>query len=216
MDPKRPEALREKLVNRLAARGIASPRVLWAMRQVPRELFVPAACAYEAYEDKPLAIGFGQTISQPSMVALMTELAEPQPADRVLEIGTGSGYQAALLALLSKEVVTIERFPALAIRAAKRLSDLGIWNVLYLVGDGTLGWPHAAPYQRIIVTAAAPKIPKPLLEQLADGGILVIPVGCRTEQVLIRAEKKNDGLRYEHVIHCRFVPLVGQFGWPEE
>lgn len=216
MEPEQAEALREKLINKVITRGISSPRVIWALRQVPRELFVPEGLVDEAYEDKPLAIGFGQTISQPSIVALMTELAELEGHQRVLEIGTGSGYQAAILALLAGEVITIERYAPLALQAAKRLSALGIWNVFYLVGDGTLGWPEGAPYDRIIVTAAAPKIPPPLWEQLADPGIMVLPLGNRSEQTLMRLEKKNGQTVFRQVVACRFVPLIGQFGWTED
>jgi protein-L-isoaspartate(D-aspartate) O-methyltransferase len=185
------------------------------MRQVPREQFVAAAFQGEAYEDKPLAIGCGQTISQPSIVALMTESLNPEPHQRILEIGTGSGYQTAILSLLAGEVVTIERFPELAFSAARRLARLGRWNIFYLVGDGTLGWPSAAPFDGILVTASSPELPRPLWAQLAEGGVMVIPIGPRDEQVLY-AVRKNQGQPIWYTLTpCRFVPLVGTFGWPK-
>lgn len=210
------EYQRERLVDQIASRGFISPRVLWAMRQVPREEFVPASLRAEAYEDRPLSIGCGQTISQPSMVALMTDVLSPEPHHRILEIGTGSGYQTAILALLSGEIVTIERYPALSFSAARRLARLGLWNVKYLCGDGTRGWPEGAPYDRILVTAGAPHVPPPLFEQLAEGGLLVIPIGSRTEQTLFRIRKANGQPVWETIVGCRFVPLIGQFGWPAD
>ncbi len=186
------------------------------MGQIPREEFVPPSCRSEAYEDRPLSIGWGQTISQPSIVALMTEYLAPEPHHRILEIGTGSGYQTAILALLSGEVVTVERYPTLAFSAAKRLAKLGIQNVHFLWGDGTLGWPEGAPFDRILVTAAAPHLPHPLFAQLAECGYLVIPIGSRSEQTLYRVRKIDNRPAWESVVTCRFVPLIGQFGWSEE
>ncbi len=200
----------------LAARGVTSPAVLQAMREIPRERFVSPSCREEAYADRALPIECGQTISQPYIVGLMTQALAPEPGHRVLEIGTGTGYQTAILARLCAEVITIERFPALAFQAAERLRDLGIWNAFFLCGDGTLGWPHGVPYDRILVTAAASHVPEPLWEQLAEGGILVIPVGDRERQTLEVVRKVDGRPCWYPMIPCRFVPLVGQHGWNEE
>jgi len=215
MEPDPWELQREKLVRHIASRGVQSPRVLWAMRQVPRERFVPQALAAEAYEDKPLPIGWGQTVSQPSIVAMMTEALDPQGDHRILEIGTGSGYQTAILALLGGEIVTVERLPTLIFPAARRVSSLGLWNVFYILGDGTLGWPDGAPYDRILVTASAPELPAPLWDQLNEGGIMVIPIGTRDEQVLYRIIKRQGSPVWFSITPCRFVPLVGLHGWTE-
>ena len=199
----------------IAARGIKDPRVLEAMRKVPRHLFVEEALKDQAYGDYPLPIGEGQTISQPYIVALMTEALELKGPEKVLEVGTGSGYQAAILAELAKQVYSIERYPSLAHRAKRLLERLGYRNVIIRVGDGTKGWPEVAPFDAIIVTAAGPKIPEPLLEQLKDGGRLVMPVGDQWSQYLIKVTKKGDRLIKENLGAVRFVKLVGEYGFPE-
>ncbi|HIP95704.1 MAG TPA: protein-L-isoaspartate(D-aspartate) O-methyltransferase [Anaerolineae bacterium] len=207
---------RERMVrSQIEARGIRDPRVLAAMRQVPRHLFVPVHMRGAAYRDTPLPIGEGQTISQPYIVALMTEMLELTGEERVLEIGTGSGYQAAILGLLAREVYTVERLPDLARNAEEVLCQLGYTNVHVRVGDGTLGWPEHAPYEAIIVTAASPEIPSPLLDQLADGGRLVVPVGPRWTQTLVRVRREGDRFRKEYLTSVAFVPLVGEHGWDE-
>ncbi|WP_287154881.1 protein-L-isoaspartate(D-aspartate) O-methyltransferase [Candidatus Solincola tengchongensis] len=206
--------LREEMVRtQIAERGIRNPRVLEAMRRVPRHLFVPEDLRHRAYEDTPLPIGEGQTISQPYMVAWMTELLDAGEGDRVLEIGTGSGYQAAVLCELVKEVYTIEKNLLLAREAEERLRSLGYANVRVRVGDGTLGWPEEAPFDGIIVTAGAPSVPQPLLEQLAEGGRLVIPVGSATMQMLTVVRKEDGAFRTTEEGSCIFVPLVGKYGW---
>ena len=200
--------------SQIAGRGVRDPLVLDAMREVPRHLFVPESLQGEAYTDRPLAVGEGQTISQPYMVAVMTETLAPQPGDRVLEIGTGSGYQAAILARLAARVITIERHAALAAGAREVLTASGITNVEIIVGDGTEGHPPGAPYDRILVTAGAPAVPPALEAQLADGGRLVIPVGDSTIQHLEIIERTGDTLVRRYGPPCVFVPLVGRYGWP--
>jgi protein-L-isoaspartate(D-aspartate) O-methyltransferase len=197
----------------IEARGIRDPRVLTAMREIPRHHFIPPPYDRGAYDDCPLPIGNGQTISQPYIVALMTELLRPKPEGNLLEIGGGSGYQAAVLAALAKHVTTIERIPAVADLAKRNLAALDICNVDIIVGDGTLGYPASAPYDGILITAATPKIPVPLIEQLAEGGRLVAPVGGREVQELVVLEK-HDG-RVTESFHggVRFVPLIGEHGW---
>ncbi len=215
MDSRRED--RESMVAaQLAARGIASPTVLEAMASIPRHRFVPADCEHLAYEDRPLPIGLGQTISQPYMVAYMTELLALNPSDRVLEIGTGSGYQTALLARLCAEVITMERHPELQAQAKARLAHLGFENIKYVKGDGTLGWSEGAPYHAILVTAGSPRIPGALLEQLAEGGRLVCPVGERHRQRLEKVTRQGNTLIPEEHTECVFVPLMGQDGWPIE
>ena len=198
----------------LAARQIHDERVLDAMRTVPRHAFVPEPYRGHAYEDHPIDIGHGQTISQPFMVALMTHLLALRPADRVLEIGTGSGYQTAVLATLARHVTTIERLPALADRARATLDALEYTNIDICTGDGTLGWPEGAPYEAIVVTAAAPAVPGALCGQLADGGRLVCPVGPRDLQRLVRVVRVGDRYQEDESIRCVFVPLIGAEGWP--
>jgi protein-L-isoaspartate(D-aspartate) O-methyltransferase len=198
----------------LLGRGIGDRRLLAAMRKVPRERFLPAALRNEAYADRALAIGCDQTISQPYIVALMTEALDLTGPERVLEIGTGSGYQAAVLAELAQEVVTIERHEELSRQAGILLADLGYRNVSLVIGDGTLGWPAAAPYDRVLVTAAAATVPPPLFEQLADGGILVLPLGGKDRQLLQAIRKTAGGPVTETLTACRFVPLIGSGGWP--
>jgi len=208
---------REHMVRyQIEARGVRDKRVLQAMRTVPRHLFVPESMRDSAYRDCPLPIGMGQTISQPYIVALMTEALELSENDKVLEIGTGSGYQAAILAELAREVYTVERHSSLAERATTLLKELGYNNIHVRVGDGTLGWPEHAPYDAIIVTAAAPEVPTPLLEQLADGGRLVAPIGPRWSQVLVRVRREGGRFREEEITPVAFVPLVGVHGWRDE
>jgi protein-L-isoaspartate(D-aspartate) O-methyltransferase len=208
------EVLRREMVERqLRKRGIRDERVLAAMLSVPRHEFIPAELAGEAYTDHPLPIGHGQTISQPFMVAAMAEALELSGGERVLEIGAGSGYQAAVLSLLAREVYTVEMHEDLAVESAERLRRLGYANVHVHVGDGTLGWPDQAPFEAIIVTAAAPEVPPPLVAQLAEGGRLIVPVGTPDEQRLLRVEKHGDEFTQRALYHCRFVPLVGQYGW---
>ncbi len=207
---------RERMVReQLEARGIRDPRVLEAMRQIPRHLFVRPEDLQWAYADGPLPIGFGQTISQPYIVARMTELLELQGPEKVLEIGTGSGYQAAILGRLAREVHTVERIPQLAQQARERLEALGLHNVHVHVGDGTLGWPQAAPYDAILVTAAAPEVPEPLLHQLAPGGRLVAPVGERGMQYLERWIRQGPEFVRQRFEPVAFVPLIGRHGWQD-
>jgi protein-L-isoaspartate(D-aspartate) O-methyltransferase len=206
--------LRDRMVtNQLTARKINDPYVIAAMRSVPRHEFVPEILREHAYEDRPLDIGHGQTISQPYMVALMTQLLRLRPDDRVLEVGAGSGYQAAVLASIAQEVVSVERIAPIARTAATRLKDLGYLNVEVCVGDGTLGWPAGAPYDAIIVTAGSPTLPAALKGQLADGGRLVCPVGPREMQQLVRVTRTGDQFTHEEGIGCIFVPLIGDEGW---
>lgn len=204
--------------SQIAARGVRDGRVLQAMRNVPRELFVPEEFADQAFADRPLPILEGQTISQPYVVAWMTEALLPQPGERMLEIGAGSGYAAAVLSRLVDEVYTIERHPTLARLAGRRLESLGFRNILVRLGDGTLGWPEFAPFDGIVVAAGGPEVPRPLLDQLAVGGRLVIPVGPTLDsQSLVRVTRLPGGrFRDEDLGGVRFVPLVGAAGWPEE
>jgi len=207
---------RERMVaEQLLARGVRSEHVLAAMRRVPRHRFIPPEHRHLAYADGPLPIGNGQTISQPYIVALMTQLLELTGAEKVLEIGTGSGYQAAILSILASEVHTIERYDPLALKAATLLEALGFNNVFVHAGDGSQGWPEAASYEGIIVTAAAPDVPRPLLDQLADGGRLVIPVGGRGGQLLERWIRHENDYESEQVVPVAFVPLLGKYGWRE-
>ena len=199
----------------LKGRGICDPRVIEAMARIPRERFIDEAIWAEAYADRALGIGCGQTISQPYIVALMTQALALQGDERVLEIGTGSGYQTAILADLAGEVVSLERHAALSQQAAGRLAELGYDRVKLVVADGTLGWPADAPYDRILVAAAAAAMPRHLIEQLIPGGILVIPLGGLDQQVLQAIHKIGDEPQIELLTGCRFVPLVGEAGWPE-
>jgi len=199
----------------LQGRGIHDARVLDAMARIPRERFVDEASRGEAYADRALPIDCGQTISQPYIVALMTQALALQGGERVLEIGTGSGYQTAILADLAREVVSIERHAELSQHAAGMLADLGYTRVKLIVGDGSLGWPDEALYDRILVAAAASSPPQHLIDQLAPGGILVIPLGDRDQQMLQAIRKLGDGTQTEVLSACRFVPLVGAEGWPE-
>lgn len=212
---KRFEIARKRMVQeQIIARGISSPRVIETLLKIPRHLFVQEAMADQAYNDGALPIGEKQTISQPYMVALMSELLELKPQDHVLEIGTGSGYQTAVLASLCRRVWTIERIRPLAMQARKVLDALHLLNVNIKVGDGTLGWPEEAPFDAILVTAGAPAVPEALAQQLAPGGRLVIPVGDAANQTILRIRKQADGsLTSETGVGCRFVPLIGQQGW---
>jgi len=197
----------------LLSRGIRDPRVLAAMGKVPRHLFVPDELQNEAYDDHPLPIGEGQTISQPYMVALMIEALGLKGEERVLEVGTGSGYEAAILAELCARVFSVERLEELATRARVHLSSLGYGNVSIRVGDGTLGWAEHAPYEAVVISAAAPCIPRPLLEQLKPGGCLVLPMGEEDLQALVRIRKDKEGLKEDYFGECRFVKLLGTYGW---
>ena len=207
---------RERMVkNQLIPRGIKNPRVLEAMGKIPRDHFVEEALVNEAYNDHPLPIGHNQTISQPYIVALMTEALELTGTEMTLEIGTGSGYQTAILAELSKKVYTIERIRPLMVKARDILAELSYVNILFKAFDGTLGWKEYEPYDAIIVTAGAPKIPQPLLDQLAEGGRLIIPVGNKFSQELIQATKKKGNITQKNLGGCRFVDLVGVHGWKD-
>ncbi len=206
--------LRKEMVEeQIVARGVKNPKVIEAMLKVERHLFVPYEYRPFAYEDHPLPIGHDQTISQPYIVALMTELIEPDSSDRVLEIGTGSGYQAAVLSLLCDSVFTIEIIPELARTAKERLSRLGYKNVLVRCGDGFLGWPEHGPFDKIIITCAPPKIPEPLIDQLKDGGIIVLPLGVK-EQWLLKVTKEGRHLKQDTITPVRFVPMKGKV-WEE-
>ncbi len=197
----------------LQERGIRDHRVLKAMFDVPRHAFVMPGMQLHAYEDRPLDIGWGQTISQPYMVGLMTELLRLTPEAKVLDIGTGSGYQAAVLSLLASRVITVERHERLAATAAFRLESLGYSNVTVVVGDGSLGYPLEAPYDAILVAAGAPRVSETLKRQLATGGRLVCPVGPMEAQMLLRVTRTPEGFTEERSIDCRFVPLIGDEGW---
>lgn len=207
---------RKRMVeDQLIARGIRDPRVLQAFLKVPRHQFVEEGLWPKAYGDHALPIGHGQTISQPYMVALMTEALCLSGGEKVLEIGTGSGYQAAILAEVADRVFTVERMSALATRAKEILDGLGYQNVILRVADGSLGWREFAPFDRIIVTAGAPEAPKSLLDQLGEGGSLVIPIGDRVGQRLVRVDRAAGGHRQEEICLCAFVPLVGREGWSD-
>ena len=210
------DALREQMVRQqLARRNIKDPSVLDAMQRVPRHLFIPEEARHMAYWDGPLSIGQGQTISQPYIVAFMTQLLRLQGGEKVLEVGCGSGYQAAVLSCLAKQVITIERHESLAKEAEERLQKLGYTNVTVVVGDGTLGMPSEAPFDAIIITASAPELPPPLKDQLAIGGRMVAPVGSAGNQVLEILERRTDDWYLEHSIPVMFVPLIGAYGWEE-
>ena len=200
----------------LKTRGIISTQVIAAMAKVPREKFIDSKNIKEAYNDGPIAIGSGQTISQPYMVAMMTEALCLKKGDKVLEIGTGSGYQAAVLSEIIKDIYSIERISPLAHKAQMVLKALGYGNVIIKVADGTLGWPEEAPFEGIIVTSGAPKVPEILLQQLSIGGRLIIPVGNRSHQRLMRITRTADDYTSEEMLSCVFVPLIGEYGWQED
>lgn len=207
---------RDRMVEtQLMGRGIRNPRVLDAMRRVPRHLFVEEALKEQAYSDYPLPIGEKQTISQPYIVALMSEALDLRGDEKVLEIGTGSGYQAAILAELAERVFSIERFPPLAYRANQTLQKLGYQNILVRVADGSLGWPDEAPFDGIMATAGTPRIPQPLVDQLRVGGRLVLPVGDRLSQELILVERTPEGIHKTNLGGVRFVDLIGKWGWED-
>jgi protein-L-isoaspartate(D-aspartate) O-methyltransferase len=209
--------LEQMIQQQVVERGITDARVLASLRAVPREKFFMQDLAGEAYADRAAPIGHGQTISQPYMVALMTERLEVGPEHRVLEIGTGSGYQTAILAALAAEVWSVERVKPLLDDAFHRLMEMNIRNVHFRHGDGTLGWPEKAPFDRILIAAGAPHIPDALLrEQLADGGVAVLPVGPEDEQMLVVIRRDGDKLHTTDVCPCRFVKLIGQEGWEQE
>lgn len=195
---------------------VKNEKVLTVMESVPRELFVPMVSRHSAYEDIPLPIGEGQTISQPFIVALMTDALELTGKEKVLEIGTGSGYQAAILSGLAQQVISVERHEKLATSAKELLAKLGYRNVEIYIAEKTLGWQKGAPYDAIIVTAGAPRVPPELLAQLAEGGRLVVPVGSRYEQVLLQVIKQKDRIVTNNLGACRFVPLIGEGAWEEE
>lgn len=208
------EGLRRKMVEgQIASRGIDAENVLEAFREIPRHLFVRPARASRAYEDNPLDIGHGQTISQPYMVALMTDELELTGSEKVMEIGTGSGYQTAILSRLAREVYTIDIIEKFIDGTRILLDSLGLSNISYFAGDGTLGIPEFSPYDRIIVTAGAPDVPASLIEQLSDGGIMVIPVGTMSYQSLFKIRKQGKKTEKTNICGCRFVPLKGKEGW---
>ena len=210
------EHCRQQMVDeQLKRRGILDYRVLDAMVNVPRHRFVPPELTFSAYHDGPLSIGKGQTISQPYMVALMTECLELEGEEKILEIGTGSGYQTAILAELAREIFTIEVHRYLSDRAKALLADLGYKNVEFRIGDGSKGWEDETPFHGIIVTAGAPEIPVSLQEQLIEGGRLVVPVGTRSFQTLYKITKQGDTFTKKAFTSCVFVPLVGEYGWKE-
>ncbi len=208
---------RRMVEEQVRGRGVTDPRVIEAMLKVPRHLFVPEALSSQAYNDFPLPIGERQTISQPYMVGVMSEALQLRGDEKVLEIGTGSGYQSAVLALLARQVFSLERIPELARQARRTLDNCGFARVNIRVTDGTYGWENEAPFDGIVVTAGAPAIPRPYLEQLTLGGRLVIPVGDRISQILVRVTRRGEqDFREERLFGCRFVPLVGNHGWREE
>jgi protein-L-isoaspartate(D-aspartate) O-methyltransferase len=207
---------RENMVkSQIISRGIADPGVLQALGKIQRHLFVEEALIGEAYNDHPLPVGYKQTISQPYIVALMTEALELTGKEKTLEIGTGSGYQTAILAELSKTVYTVERIEPLLEKSKMLLKSLGYTNIFFKVFDGTFGWEEFAPFDAIIVTAGAPKIPQPLLDQMAEGGRLVIPIGNRYGQDLIKVTRTKGVFKEKNLGGCRFVDLIGAHGWKE-
>lgn len=211
--PPEPDRAREALLRGLRELGIHDERVLAALRRVPRHRFVPSHLFPYAYEDRPLPIGRDQTISQPYIVALSTEALALTPTDRVLEVGTGSGYQTAVLAELAAAVYTVERIPELSVSAQEKLVALGYASIVFSVRDGTKGWPEEAPFDAILVTAAAPRVPPALLLQLAPGGRLVIPVGGRVSQELTLIREERGRFVHRRLCPCTFVPLIGEEGW---
>jgi protein-L-isoaspartate(D-aspartate) O-methyltransferase len=208
------ERQRRTLIEAIREKGIDQLEVLRVFDLVPRHLFLPDAVQHRAYEDAALPIGFQQTASQPSLQALYLQLLDIQPGDRVLEIGTGSGYLTALLAQLAGHVYSVERVRELSTRARTSLDSLRVANVALLVGDGTVGWTRYAPYQKILVSAAAPSLPQALLDQLAPSGRMLVPLGGRDQQKLTLVEKSETGTSAQEVGDCIFVPLLGRFGWP--
>jgi protein-L-isoaspartate(D-aspartate) O-methyltransferase len=206
---------RERLVETLREKGIRDLAVLRAFEKTPRHAFVPTGLRHRAYEDSPLPIGNGQTISQPWVHARYLELLELTGRERVLEVGTGSGYQTVLLAHLVEQVFSIERIPALLQQAREAVQLAGVRNVSFLLGDGSVGWREYAPYDAILVGAGAPAVPQPLVDQLAEGGRLLVPVGARDEQRLVLARRKGDVVETREIAPVRFVPLLGSHGWSD-
>lgn len=204
---------RRRLVETLQASGISDLAVLRAIEQTPRHLFVPTGVSHRAYEDSALPIGSGQTISQPSVHARYLQLLSLKGTERVLEVGTGSGYQTVLLAHLAAQVFSIERVAELMPRAREAIAACGVRNVSLMVGDGTLGWRNQSPFDAILVSAGGPEIPKPLLEQLAEGGRLIAPVGDRDEQMLVMVTRRDNEFERRDIVPVRFVPLLGTHGW---
>jgi len=207
---------RRMIEEQIRGRGVRDEAVLTAMMEIPREEFLPAHLQLEAYEDRAIGIGLGQTISQPYIVGYMTEQLSVSSRHTVLEIGTGTGYQTAILARIARQVYSVERIAELHERAARALARLGIHNVSLLVGDGSFGWPEHAPYDRIIVTAGAPHVPQPLVDQLAEGGLMVVPVGGESEQTLVRVSRIGGRVAEQALLGCRFVKLIGEEGWQVE
>ncbi len=211
-----PKARLKMVEEQIASRGIKNSRLIATMKKIPRHLFVEEALQSQAYTDHPLPIGEKQTISQPYMVALMTEALLLTGKEKVLEIGTGSGYQTAILAELCEKVFSVERIRPLAVRARKLLYELGYFNVEIKIFDGTFGWMEESPFDAILVTAGSPDVPQPLVDQLAIGGRLVIPVGDTFVQDLVRVTKTEEGVKREDLGGCRFVKLIGKYGWEAE
>lgn len=209
------EARRRMVEDQIAAQGVRDRRVLAAMAKVPRHEFVEEALRHRAYDDCSLPIGFGQTISQPLTVAVMTEALELTGTERVLEVGTGSGYQAAVLSHLCANVFTVERLASLAVRTRRLFDQQGLYNVALQIGDGTLGWKAEAPFDAIVVTAGGPVLPRPLLSQLRRGGRLIAPVGVGNDQSLVRLRVDESGVEEEVIADCRFVKLLGRFGFAQ-
>lgn len=209
-------AARERLIETIRGHGIDDLAVLEAFARVPRELFLPETVRHRAYEDAPIPIGYGQTASQPSLQALYMQTLEVGPDDRVLEVGTGSGYQTAVLALLAHQVFSVERVAELSQRARRALDEMRLSNVALMVGDGTVGWSRYAPYDKILVAAGSPDVPRALVEQLADDGRMLIPVGDRQEQQLVLVRHEGEQVHTETVTQCSFVPLIGRFAWANE
>ena len=214
--PDRFVAQRRALVERLRERGITDPEILRVFDAVRRHDFVPQAVGHRAYEDAPVPIGYGQTASQPSLQAYYVQALGIGRNDRVLEIGTGSGFQTAVLAMLADRVYSVERIRELATRAREVLDAYRVSNVAILVGDGTIGWSRYAPYDAILVAAGGPEIPQPLMDQLADGGRMLIPVGTREAQRLVLVQRVGDRFEQRDLLDCTFVPLLGRFGWVDE
>ena len=213
LNDRRYERQRRHLIETIADQGIDDLEVLRVFDLVPRHIFLPESAQHRAYEDAPLPIGFHQTASQPSLQALYLKLLHLQPTDRVLEIGTGSGFQTALLAHLAGHVYSVERIRELSQRARQAIDALRLTNVALLVGDGTIGWSRYAPYDAILVAAGAPSVPQALIDQLATGGRLLIPIGTLDEQQLTLVTKTENGITTEDVARCIFVPLLGKYGW---
>lgn len=210
------EGQRRALIGTMQQRGIRDLNVLRAFDLIHRHEFVPEAVRHHAYQDAPVPIGFGQTASQPSLQALYMQVLDLRKTHKVLEVGTGCGFQTAVLAQLVDRVYSVERIRELATRAREKLDDLRISNVAILVGDGTIGWSRYAPYDAILVAAGGPEVPAPLKEQLAEGGRMLIPVGGRTSQQLMLVERQGDTFTQREVTECTFVPLLGRFGWASE